>query len=153
MQVIDLDGRDFFIGGLEDEGRHTLIFFMSPTCPVCETLLPTVMRMRTEAPVPLRLVLASDGEIEPHVRFRAEKKLVGCRYVLSPELGHTYAVAQLPYAVLMDRFGTVVAKGLVNTREHVESLFEAERLGVGSVQAYIERKRVHLEVVKDGSPR
>jgi hypothetical protein len=40
--------------------------------------------------------------------------------------------------VLIDESGTIRAKGLVNTREHVESLFEAERLGVASLQEYLE---------------
>jgi hypothetical protein len=31
----------------------------------------------------------------------------------------------------------VRAKGIVNTREHVESLFEAERLGVPTIQAHL----------------
>jgi methylamine dehydrogenase accessory protein MauD len=43
-------------------------------------------------------------------------------------------VGKLPYAVLVDADGVVRAKGLVNTREHLESLFEAKERGVGSLQ-------------------
>jgi methylamine dehydrogenase accessory protein MauD len=44
-----------------------------------------------------------------------------------------YQVGKLPYAVLIDASGVIRAKGLVNTREHVESLFEAmERASVGA---------------------
>jgi len=32
------------------------------------------------------------------------------------------------------------ARGLVNTREHLESLFEAMERGVGSVQEYLTRE-------------
>ena len=37
--------------------------------------------------------------------------------------------------------GTIRAKGLVNTREHVERLFEAERMGVASLQQYLMSER------------
>jgi methylamine dehydrogenase accessory protein MauD len=61
------------------------------------------------------------------------------RYVLSRELGLDYQVPRLPYAVLIDGAGTVRARGLVNTREHLESLFEARHQGVASVQEYLGR--------------
>jgi methylamine dehydrogenase accessory protein MauD len=54
-------------------------------------------------------------------------------------LGMTYQVNRLPYAVLIDEQGTVRARGLINSREHLESLFEAKRRGVASLQEYFER--------------
>jgi len=35
------------------------------------------------------------------------------------------------------------AKGLVNTREHLESLFEAQERGVASLQQYVGRAAGH----------
>jgi methylamine dehydrogenase accessory protein MauD len=58
-------------------------------------------------------------------------------YVLSRELGLAYQVDKLPHGVLIDADGVLRAKGLVNTREHVDSLFEAMERGVGSVQEYL----------------
>ena len=58
-------------------------------------------------------------------------------YVLSADLGLVYQVPKLPYAVLIDQAGILRAKGLVNTREHLESLFEAMERGVGSVQEFV----------------
>ena len=52
-----------------------------------------------------------------------------------------YRVSRLPYAVLLDEKGVIRAKGLVNSREQLESLFNAKELGVGSVQEYL-RARV-----------
>lgn len=132
-------------------GVRTLLFFLSPTCPVCETLLPTLLRVaRDEAPG-LRLILASDGDSEEHLRFRAEKGLEGHPYVLSRELGVAFAVAKLPTAILIDPEGIVRAKGMVNTREHLESLFRAHELGAGSIQEFMAREKagekslIHLE--------
>ena len=61
-------------------------------------------------------------------------------YVLSSELGLAYQVGKLPHAALIDAAGILRARGLVNTREHVESLFEALAHGVGSVQEYVQRQ-------------
>jgi len=61
---------------------------------------------------------------------------------LSTALGVTWQVAKLPYAVLLDGAGTVRGRGLVNTREHLESLFEARARGVDSLQSFAARRGV-----------
>lgn len=119
--------------------QRTLLFFLSPTCPVCETILPTLKRIAREEASDLRVILASDGDPEEHARFAREKQLDRSAYVLSQELGMRFEVAKLPYAVLIDAAGRVAAKGIVNTREHIESLFEAERFRVGSIQEFLHR--------------
>ena len=140
LALIDLHDEPLQVGGASKDGSRTLLFFLSPTCPVCETLLPTVERVaRTEVPR-VKVVLASDGAPEEHHAFVAEKGLSHLPYALSAPLGMTYGVAKLPYAVLIDEDGIVAAQGLVNTREHLESLFEAERYGVASIQEYLEEK-------------
>jgi methylamine dehydrogenase accessory protein MauD len=137
LRVASLAGEEVAIGGREAEGRSTLLFFVSPTCPVCATLLPTLARVAAEEGPPLRCLLASDGEPAEHARFVRAKRLDPARYLLSRELGVRFEVSKLPYAVLLDAAGIVRAKGIVNTREHLESLFEARRLGVGSIQEHL----------------
>jgi methylamine dehydrogenase accessory protein MauD len=82
-------------------------------------------------------VLASDGEPEEHRRYVAAHGLEGLPYVVSASVGIGFEVAKLPYAVLIDADGILRARGLINTREHLESLFEAERLGVASIQEWL----------------
>ena len=48
--------------------------------------------------------------------------------------------AKLPHAVLIGEDGTVLSKGLVNSREHLESLVTAHEMGVVSVQDYLKSK-------------
>lgn len=140
LALIDLHDRPLQLGGASKDESRTLLFFLSPTCPVCETLLPTVERVaRTEVPR-VRVVLASDGLPDEHRVFVDEKRISHLPYVLSAPLGMAYGVAKLPYAVLIDEEGIVAAQGLVNTREHLESLFEAQRHGVASIQDYLEEK-------------
>ncbi len=48
-------------------------------------------------------------------------------------------MARLPSAVVIDPTGVVRSKGLVNTREQLDSLFNAVEMGVESIQTYIDR--------------
>ncbi|MEM7412379.1 MAG: methylamine dehydrogenase [Myxococcota bacterium] len=123
------------IGSPSGEGVSQLLFFLSPRCPVCKTLLPTVQRLARSHGV--RLLCASDGAEDDHAALAREYGLALEDYFVSTDVGLRYGIAKLPYAVLLDGEGIVRAQGIVNTREHVESLFEAEALGVASIQDYL----------------
>lgn len=128
-------GAEVMIGPRPD--RSTLVFFLSPTCPVCKKLLPVLASVRQAEKGWLDLVLASDGERDKHERFIETAQLTSYPYVLSTELGIAYRVSRLPYAVLLDASGTIRAKGLVNNREQLESLFNAKEMGVASIQDFL----------------
>lgn len=137
LTVETLDGNSIKIGGVDGSSRKTFLFFLSPTCPVCATLLPTLQRLIAKEASDTRLLYASDGPHAEHEAFRREKGIAKGDYILSRDLGLRFEVSKLPYAVLVDGAGVIRAKGLVNTREHIESLFEADRLGVASLQEYL----------------
>ncbi|GAB2788478.1 hypothetical protein GCM10027040_13370 [Halomonas shantousis] len=141
--LTSLTGGPVTIGAESD--RSTLVFFLSPTCPVCKKLLPVLRSVRRSEDHWLNVVLASDGEEPRHRRFLETARLEEFAYVLSPELGISYRVSRLPFAVLVDAHGVVKAKGLVNTREQLESLFNAHEQGVGSIQAYLDDPQVTLQ--------
>jgi methylamine dehydrogenase accessory protein MauD len=140
LDVVDLQGRELRIGAARADGRSTLILFVSPTCPVCKALLPVVTSSRHQERDWLDVVLASDGDSAEHRQFVLQHELQDCTYVLSPALGLNYQVNRLPFAALIDQAGVLRARGLVNSREHLESLFEAQRLGVASLQEYFASK-------------
>jgi methylamine dehydrogenase accessory protein MauD len=140
VTVSDLDGESRQIGAPRDDRKNTLVLFLSPTCPVCKLLLPVLKTSQRSEQSWLHIVLASDGEADVQADFRKRNGLASFPYVLSPALGIAYQVNRLPYAVLLDERGIVLARGLINSREHLESLFEAKRLGVASVQDYLEAR-------------
>lgn len=133
------------VGGPRDDQRSTLVFFLSPTCPVCKTLLPALRSAARAERRWLDVLLASDGPRAEHEAFVRAEGLESFPYVLSTALGVSYQVAKLPYAILLDGQGIVRAKGLVNTREHLESLFEAKERGLASVQEYLGGSREGAE--------
>ena len=125
----------FKIGAARVTERDTLLLFVSPTCPVCKTLLPSLKAIR-RGERGVDVVLASDGARLEHLDFIARESLEEFPYVLSEQLGITYGAGRLPYAVLIDSRGIVRATGLVNTREQLDSLFEAKTYGVANIQEF-----------------
>lgn len=115
----------------------TLVFFLSPTCPVCKKLLPVLKSINRAESRSLRIVLASDGEAASHLQFLQAQGLQDFPYVLSQDLGMAYKVSRLPYGVVLDRTGVVVTKGLVNSREQLDSLLNAHDMGQHSIQKYL----------------
>jgi methylamine dehydrogenase accessory protein MauD len=138
IAVTDLSGHGVTIGAPSDRGRSTLLVFLSPTCPVCKVLLPVLKSSRADESAWLELILASDGSGDEHRRFVAANGLRDIPYVLSSELGMSFQVERLPFAAIIDEHGVLRARGLINSREHLESLFEAKRLGVASLQEYLQ---------------
>jgi methylamine dehydrogenase accessory protein MauD len=136
MTLTALDGSTVKVGGLR-EGRSQLLLFISPDCTVCEALLPAVRSAQAAERGWLDIILGSDGEPERHARFVRERGLTKFSYVISEHLGRSFGVAKLPYAVLIDEAGKLSATGLVNTREHLESLFIAKERGVSDIQQYL----------------
>lgn len=140
LSLKTLDGEPITIGGVRPDGRSTLLMFVSPDCPVCAELLPVIRAVARQEMSWLAVVFASDGASSRHTEFRRDKHLTDFAYVVSMELGLTYEVGKLPFAILIGETGRLVAQGLTNNREHLESLFEAKRLSVGSIQEYLERR-------------
>lgn len=146
LDLQTIDGGPFASGGAR--AKSLLIFFLSPTCPVCKKLLPILQRIAADEGRWLELAFASDGEYDEHAAFRARAGLGAFPYILSTELGMAYRIGKLPYAVLVDESGHVRAKGLVNSREQLESLFTARELGVASVQDFLGRNEDGMQAME-----
>jgi len=134
----DIDGHSRTLGAPRTDERATLIMFVSPTCPVCKALLPALKSSLASERDWLDIIMASDGEISAQREFVLAHRLGGFPYIVSAPLGISYQVSRLPFAVLIDAQGVLRARGIVNSREHLESLFEAKRLGFASIQDYFE---------------
>jgi methylamine dehydrogenase accessory protein MauD len=139
MELAGLDGSLVKIGGARG-ARSQLLLFLSPDCAICETLLPALRSAEGAERSWLDVVLASDGEAGKHEAFVRDKGLGKFPYVLSEHLGRSYGVSKLPYAVLIDEAGRLSSTGLVNTREHLESLFVAKETGVSSIQQFLSQR-------------
>ncbi|WP_416908462.1 MAG: redoxin family protein [Polymorphobacter sp.] len=138
LELKVVGGRSITIGGPRD-GRSQLLFFAAPDCPVCKSLLPVLRATASAEASWLDVVLAGDGQEAPYRAMAKAHGLDAVPLVLSEALGRAFGVSKLPYCVLIDEQGRVASLGLVNSREHLESLFEAKERGVASIQEFLAR--------------
>ena len=125
--------------GAPAPGRSQLLFFLAPDCPLCKSLLPAVISAARAERDWLDLVFASDGDTTQHAELGRRHGLQGFPYLLSEVLGRSYGVSKLPYGVLVDEQGRIASLGIVNSREHLDSLFEAKERKVASIQEFVGR--------------
>jgi hypothetical protein len=97
--ALDGGGR-VMLGG---PGTPRLVLFVSPTCPICE-------------------------EVKPSVPAAASSAGLAAQLVHDPNAERLWNVPGTPFAVVMDDTGVVRAKGTVNNLEQLEGLVDtAER--------------------------
>lgn len=140
VSATTLDGQDIVVGGPASGVPLRLLLFVSATCPLCKAIIPAARSFARDERVELTFVGDDDASVQ---RGLVEAQgLASYRFVNGPQVGQAFEVAKLPYAVLLDADGAILSKGLVNSREHLESLIVAHEMGVATVQDYISRLRV-----------
>ena len=140
LDVINLKNQQtLHIAGPSTAQKCQLLFFVSPTCPMCKSLIGIAKSIAREESQWVDLVFASDGSEDEIGQFMEAQGLTQSNFVNSDLLGKSYGVAKLPYAVLIDEAGTLQAMGIVNSREHIESLFNVKETGYASLQEYMQK--------------
>jgi methylamine dehydrogenase accessory protein MauD len=140
LDAMTLDGAPLAIG--VTKGRNQLLLFVSPHCPLCKDLIPIAKNFaKTEK---LDIVFVGDDEERGQRAMIARLEMGALPFVNSSIVGRTYHVDRLPHAVLIGEGGIVLSKGLVNSREHLESLVTAHEMGVVSVQDYLKHSKTKV---------
>lgn len=158
MEISSLNGETATIGGEDESGLSTFILFISPTCPVCKSLVPTAISLVASEQSRMRLVFASDGadsekELDQHRQYVETLGITDYPYLLSQQLGMTYEVSKLPFAVLIGADGVLKSKGLVNTREHMESLINSMDSGIANLQEFMQQHSEDKSKVQNYEPK
>jgi methylamine dehydrogenase accessory protein MauD len=116
-----LEGDEVTIGG---PGEPQLLFFVSPGCPICKDLLPSLAPAARAA----RMTPVAVVDVEEDVAREAyEHSSPAVQVVPGPEIAQAYDVPGTPFAVVLDTIGVVRAKGTVNTLEQIEGLVDTAR--------------------------
>lgn len=90
------DGVPTLVGG---PGPRRLVAFTSPTCPICELVVPSIP------------AAAAAARMVPQI-------------VSDPDLEAAYGVPGVPFLVVLDGSGIVRSKGTVNSLEQIEGLID-----------------------------
>ena len=135
IEVHALAGNAITVGGTLATGKALLMLFVSQTCPICKKLIPIALDFaRSER---LDVLFVGDADLAEQKKLISQFGIAENRFINGPEIGMTYRIDKLPYAVLLDDLGVIAAKGLVNSREHFESLIIAKETGFASIQSYL----------------
>jgi methylamine dehydrogenase accessory protein MauD len=140
LEVQALAGNGITVGAKLATGKALLLLFVSQTCPICKKLIPIALDFaRSER---LDVLFVGDADLSEQRKLIQQFGIAESRFINGPEIGLTYRVDKLPYAVLLDDLGVIAAKGLVNSREHFESLIIAKETGFASIQSYLKAQAV-----------
>src|SRR5581483_4886830 len=99
-----IEGRELVIGAPRSSERRLLMLFVSAHCPICKVILPVAKRFAVEEQ--LDLVLVGDAPLEEQRALIEKFALHGIDFVNSPQIGMTFQVGKLPYAVLIGQDAT-----------------------------------------------
>lgn len=135
LHATTLDGAPLTIGNVGTAPALRLLMFVSAQCPLCKSLIPVAKSFAAAERV--ELVFVGDDDPASQRAMIAQHDMGGFPFVNSTDVGRSFEVDKLPHAVLLGPGGRILAKGLVNSREHLESLIVSHEMGVPSVQDYI----------------
>ena len=136
LDALTMEGAPIAIG---KPGLKQLLLFVSPHCPLCKELIPIAKNFaKTEK---LDIIFVGDDDPDEQRAMIARLEMGSLPFVNSSIVGRTFHVDRLPHAVLIGADGTLLSKGLVNSREHLESLVTAHEMGVVSVQDYLKNSK------------
>jgi len=139
LEATSLDGVPLTIGKALAKGRMQLLLFVSPHCPLCKDLIPIAKNFAKSEK--MDIIFIGDDDVSEQRAMIARLEMGGMPFVNSSIIGRSFHVDRLPHAVVIGDTGTVLSKGLVNSREHLESLVTAHEMGVVSVQDYLKNSK------------
>src|ERR1041384_95021 len=139
LDALTMEGVSIAIGKPLGKGLKQLLLFVSPHCPLCKELIPIAKNFaKTEK---LDIIFVGDDDPDEQRAMIARLEMGGLPFVNSSIVGRSFHVDRLPHAVLIGGDGVLLSKGLVNSREHLESLVTAHEMGVVSVQDYLKNSK------------
>jgi methylamine dehydrogenase accessory protein MauD len=135
LEVHAIGGNAITVGATLAKGKAMLMLFVSQTCPICKKLIPIALDFaRSER---LDVLFVGDADLAEQRKLIDRFGIDEHCFVNGSEIGMAFRVDKLPYAVLLDDEGVISAKGLVNSREHFESLIVAKETGYATIQSYL----------------
>jgi len=118
--------------------RGLFLLYISPHCSICNGLLPSAKRffreIASEADGAWVMVL---GSREAQIAYARTNGLTRHPVAAEDQLPALLRVEGAPFGLWVDAQGLVKAKGMVDRREHLESLRYAAKIGHPSIESYV----------------
>ena len=119
--------------------RALFLLYVAPHCTACARLLPSARHFFKEiSPAADAVWVMTQGVTPEALRsYAREKGLQAYPGVSEEALPPRWRVGGAPFGLWVGADGKVKAKGMVDRREHLESLRQAAEIGHSSIQSYV----------------
>jgi methylamine dehydrogenase accessory protein MauD len=118
--------------------RGIFLLYISPHCSACAWLLPAARRFFKEITVEAEGIwILTRGEQATRVAYARENRLDQHIVLAEEEIPRSWRVGGGPFGLWVNATGKVQTKGMVNNREHLESLRHASDIGHPSLESYV----------------
>jgi len=104
-------------------GERSLLFFVSPTCSLCGSLLKPLAAVRKTYP-DLDVFLAAEEEVGRAAEY-ARRAKTPLPIFVAPKLFRAWEIEGTPFALIADRDRRILRSGVVNNLEQLEVLIES----------------------------
>jgi hypothetical protein len=103
--------------------ERSLVFFVSPTCSLCASLLKPLAAVRKTYP-DLDVFLAAEEEPNRAADY-ARRSRTSLPVFVAPDLFRAWEIEGTPFALIADRERRILRSGVVNNLEQLEVLIES----------------------------
>lgn len=130
---------------------RAMLFFVAPSCSVCEELAPAVRAFAGQYKGIVEALVISRAPDEQKDRLWTEQlEGTGGRYINAATPAQRMQITSTPFALLVEgKSGRVVTKGVINSLEQIESLIEVRTFGKPHHHEEEEAPLVELEHLKN----
>lgn len=105
---------------LPDAGHHKLLVFMSPTCEICDPMVPHMPAFSRSLKSHAEMLVMMTSE-DTTGKFSSWKPGAP-QMVIDQSLAEMLVLPAMPYGVVVDDQGRIVSKGVFNDMVQLESL-------------------------------
>jgi methylamine dehydrogenase accessory protein MauD len=154
LETTDLRGNSISFRFPRDRGLFLL--YVSPHCSTCVSLVPSARRFFKEISSQTDAIwVMVSGSQEAQLEYAVRNDLTKYPITAEEQLPPGWRVRGAPFGLWIDASGRVSSKGMVNYREHLESLRNAAKMGHASVESYVsaaaEQKELDHEKLRASS--
>ncbi len=108
----------------ETDGKWRVLAFISPGCPACEITL-NALRNLWEEQRNVGVLVVGGADRKANQEYAAEHEARIPIWTASTKVvKELYLVQGVPFAYILDRNGIILAKGILNTQDHLQQLLE-----------------------------
>jgi methylamine dehydrogenase accessory protein MauD len=148
LETSDLSGNPVSFRFPRDRGLFLL--YISPHCSTCAGLVPSARRFFKEISSQTDAIwVMVSGSQETQLEYALQNGLTNFPVTAEEQLPPGWRVRGAPFGLWIDGAGQVRSKGMVNYREHLESLRNAAEMGHASMESYVSAAAEQAELDRE----